>query len=100
MLVPADGSPPIFLPALPEQIREPKPEEVELDEELLLDVAEPDEPDKGLYLACHEGHCLMGEVSLGGGETAYKGESGQTPPVRFEIILSSYPRIRISKPSI
>ena len=86
VLVPADGSEPIFLPALPADIREPKPEEVELDEDLLLAVVEPDEADKGLYLACHEGHCLMGEVSLGGGETAYKSEGGDTPPVRFEII--------------
>ena len=86
ILVPADGSEPIFLPALPESIREPKPEEVELDEELLMAVVEPKEPDQGLYLACHEGHCLMGEVSLGGGETAYKADGSQTPPVRFEII--------------
>ena len=86
ILVPADGSPPIFLPELPSNIREPKPEEVELDEELLLAVVEPQEAEKGLYLACHEGHCLMGEVSLGGGETAYKGEGSDAPPVRFEII--------------
>ena len=55
-------------------------------EELLLAVVEPEEAEKGLYLACHEGHCLMGEVSLGGGETAYKGEGSDAPPVRFEII--------------
>lgn len=86
LLIPADGSEPIFLPALPDEITEPRPEEVELDEELLLASEDPDIPEVGLYLACHEGHCLMGEVPLGEGEAAYSSGEGQAVPTRFEII--------------
>ena len=83
--VPADGSPPIFIPIIPTPVDEPKPEDVEIDEGKFLDAETPEEPKRGLYVACHEGHCLLGDVSLGEGETAFKSDSdGET--TRFEII--------------
>ena len=86
MLIPADGSEPIFLVALPGNIEEPRPEDVEIDEDLLLAFTDPDVSETGLYLACQEGHCLMGEVPLGEGEAAFKGEGANAKPVRFELI--------------
>ena len=86
MLIPADGSEPIFLVALPGEIEEPRPEDVEIDEDLLLAFSDPDVSETGLYLACQEGHCLMGEVPLGEGEAAFKGEGPDAKPVRFELI--------------
>ncbi|MGR8949841.1 MAG: FecR family protein [Gammaproteobacteria bacterium] len=83
--VPADGSPPIFIPVIPTPVEEPKPEDVEIDEEKFLDAETPQEPERGLYVACHEGHCLLGDVSLGEGETAFKSDSGGET-TRFEII--------------
>ncbi|MGR9093431.1 MAG: hypothetical protein ACU85U_22895, partial [Gammaproteobacteria bacterium] len=76
---------PVFLPALPIRVPEPRPESIDIDEEAMLGTAEQDEPDEGLYLACHEGYCLLGDTPLGEGETAFSSGEGDEP-IRLELI--------------
>ncbi len=81
----SDGGAPKFLPQLPSLPAAPKPEDVEIDEAKLLDAEQQAAAEQGLYVACHEGYCLVGDLPLGAGETAYSPEAGGEK-IRLDVI--------------
>lgn len=66
------------LPAVPFDIEEPKPGDVEFDEEKFFNYEQGREGDPGLHVACLEGTaCVVGDDTIAAGETIYTSEDGQ-----------------------
>ena len=73
------------LPQMPQSIPEPKPDEVEVDEQNLFNFQESPEGDPGLHVACLDGTaCVVGDEIVGAGEMVYTSDDGNV------VIKSQY----------
>ena len=77
IFIPLSSLIPQELPQMPFQIKEPKPGDVEVDENKLFNYEQGREGEPGLHVACIEGTaCAVGDEIIAAGETLYTSENG------------------------
>ena len=79
IFIPLSSLIPQELQQLPSPIQEPRPDEVDVDEDDLFEYGEGQEGDDGLRVACLEGTaCAVGDEILAAGESLYTSADGTT----------------------